>query len=49
MIDLQKLHDKFDQQKVVFVGINTLDDQRPRDNRAVGIFLFKFDKRNIDN
>jgi len=26
MIDLQKLHDKFDQQKVVFVGINTLDD-----------------------
>ncbi len=26
MIDLQELHDKFDKDKVVFVGVNTIDD-----------------------
>lgn len=26
MIDLQQLHDKFDKRKVVFVGVNTIDD-----------------------
>lgn len=26
MIDLQQLHDKFDKNKVIFIGVNTLDD-----------------------
>lgn len=36
MIDLQQLHDKFDKNKVVFIGVNTLDDPV---NDKLGLFL----------